>query len=323
MRVFVTGATGFIGSAIVRELTGAGHTVLGLARSARGAQGLIRMGAEAHRGTLEDADGLARAAGACDGVIHMAFIHAITDIPLGARLRIILGGMPGGIVARFMGRVVGTDQRAIAALGNALEGSGRPLIVTVGTLGLAPGRLATEEQAPDPGAVGAPRSIPAEEAVRALAARNVRAMVMRLPPSVHGDGDTGFVPRLIATARKTRMSAYVGDGSNRWPAVHRRDVALLYRLALEKGVAGARYHGIGDEGVATREIAGVIARRLNVPLSGIAAEKAPRHFGWLGNFFGVDNPASSRWTQEMLGWQPREPGLIADIDRPAYFDSSR
>jgi len=323
MRVFVTGATGFIGSAIVRELIGAGHQVLGLARTDRSAKALRSAGADVHRGTLEDTKSLRRGAAASDGVIHMAFIHDISHMPLSARLRIVFGGLPGGIAMRFMTTTVRTDRRAIEAIGDALAGSKRPFIVTVGTLGMTPGELATEDDMADPKAIGAARSIPSEQAVLKLPPRGVRAMVMRLPPSVHGDGDTGFIPRLIDTARKKGVSAYVGDGSNRWPAAHRLDVAHLYRLALEKGAAGARYHGVADEGVPTKEIAEVIGRRLNVPVVSIAAQQAPRHFSWLGHFFGVDNPASSQRTQERLGWRPTQPGLIADIDRPSYFERRR
>jgi nucleoside-diphosphate-sugar epimerase len=263
MRVFITGATGFIGSAIVRELIAAGHQVLGLARSDAAAASLAEAGADVHRGSLDDLESLRRGAAAADGA-----------------------------------------------------GSDRPLVVTGGTLLLQrQGPLATEEDAPNP---RFPRK--SDEAALALAARGVRVSVVRLPPSVHGDGDHGFVPALINIARQKGVSAYVGDGSNRWPAVHRLDSARLYRLALEKGSAGARYHGVADEGVPVRDIADVIGRRLNVPVVARSAEEAADHFGWLAHFLEIDCPASSGWTQKQLAWRPRQPGLIPDIDRPRYFD---
>jgi nucleoside-diphosphate-sugar epimerase len=249
----------------------------------------------------------------------MAFIHGFSHVSAYGRLRIFLGGSPAKIADRFMATMIGTDQRAIETMGGALANSASPFIITVGTLGLAPGHLATEADAADPDAAGAARSVPSEQAAKALASRGLRAMVMRLPPSVHGDGDTGFIPQLIATARKKRVSAMIGDGHNRWPAVHRLDVAQLYRLALEKGEVGATYHGVADEGVPTNEIAEVIGRRLSLCVVSKTAKQASRHFGWLGNFFGVDNPISSNLTRGRLGWYPKQPGLIDDIDRASYF----
>ena len=296
MRVFVTGATGFIGSAIVQELIGAGHQVLGLARSNAAAKSLSAAGAEVHRGALDDLDSLRRGAAASGGVIHTAFIHDFSD---------------------YAGSCE-TDRLAIEALGAALAKSGRPFVVTSGTAMLTPGRLVTEEHTADPRSAGAPR-VPSEAAALSMASHGVRVSVLRLPPSVHGDGDHGFVPALIGIAREKGASAYVGDGLNRWPAVHRLDAAHLYRLALEKGSAGARFHGVADEGVPVRDIADVIGRRLNVPVVAKSREEAVCHFGWLAHFLSIDNPTSSAQTQERLGWRPSQPALIPDLDRARYF----
>ncbi|MEU6284231.1 SDR family oxidoreductase [Streptomyces sp. NPDC047028] len=294
MRVFVTGATGFVGSAVVAELIGAGHEVVGLARSDRAAAALRAAGAEAHRGSLDDPGGLARAADAADAVAHLAFVHDFTDMPA------------AGV----------TDLRAVEAIGTALAGSGRPFLVTSGTAISALGRLITEADGPAPGL----HRTASEQATTALAERGVRASVVRLAPSVHGRGDHAFVPMLIEVARKKGVSAYIGDGANRWPGVHRRDAARLYRLALDAAPAGGRLHATAEEGVPLRDIAGVIGRHLGVPVTGLTPQEAEGHFGWLARFVAADNPTSSALTRELLGWEPREPGLLADLDDGHYFE---
>ena len=297
MRVFVTGATGFIGSAIVQELISAGHEVLGLARSDAAAKSLCAAGAKVHRGDLQDLDSLRAGAGAADGVIHAGFNHDFSKFKENCE----------------------NERKTVEALGSALAGSDRLLIITSGIGLLPPGRLATEQTmpaSPNPN----PR-VASEEAARAVADRGVRVSIVRLPPSVHGDGDHGFVPILINMARQKGASAYIGEGLNRWPAVHRIDAAHLFRLALEKGAARAWYHGVAEEGVAFRQIAEVIGRRLNAPVISKTPEEAARHFAWFAHFAAIDVPASSKQTQQGLEWRPTQPGLIADLDRPTYFEA--
>ncbi|MBB5047469.1 nucleoside-diphosphate-sugar epimerase [Rhodopseudomonas rhenobacensis] len=290
MRVFVTGATGWVGSAVVDELIGHGHQVTGLSRSKDKAAALAATGAEVLHGTLDDLDVLRDAASAADAVIHTAFNHDFSKFAENAA----------------------QDARAIEALGGALSGSSRPLIVTSGVALLAPGRLATEADVPERGP-NYPRQ--SEATARALAERGVRAATVRLAPSVHGEGDHGFIPILIGIARDKGVSAYVGEGLNRWPGVHRLDAARLYRLALEQGATEAAYHAIADEGIAFKEIAAVIGRRLGVPVE----SRGPEHFGWFADFAAADMPASSAHTKAVLGWTPSGPDLLADIDQPGYY----
>jgi len=298
MRVFVTGATGFIGSAIVDELLTAGHQVLGLARSDAAADTLAGLGVEAHRGELSDTESLAAGARACDGVIHTAYNHDWST--------------PREVASE-------TDRGAVEALGGALEGSGKPFVVASGTLMvalLAPGRTATEADAHRSATI--PRAA-SELAVQAAAGRGVRASVVRLSPTVHGAGDHGFVPRLIDIARHTGISAFVGDGANRWPAVHRLDAARLFRLALEKAAPGTRLHGVAEEGVPMRAIARTIGTALGLPVQSLTADEARAHFEWLAPFVAMDNPTSSALTRSSLGWRPREPELLTDMRDGGYF----
>jgi nucleoside-diphosphate-sugar epimerase len=295
MRVFVTGATGFVGSAVVENLLEAGHQVVGLVRSEAGADALAARGAGVLRGDLEDHDSLRRGADGADAVIHAAFIHDFSAFARSCEI----------------------DRRAIGAIGAALQGTARPLLVTSGLALVAPGRPATEADIPPAATAAYPRA--SEAAALELAAGGVNAAVVRLPASVHGTGDHGFVPFLIGLAREKGVSAYVGDGQNRWPAVHRRDAAQLYRLGVENAEAGATYHAIAEDGIRFRDIADAIGRRLGVPVRGVTPEAAPAHFSWMAHFAAMDMPASSARTRAALGWTPREIGLFADMAHAGYF----
>jgi nucleoside-diphosphate-sugar epimerase len=310
MRVFVTGASGWIGSAVVPELLGAGHQVIGLARSDASAAALTAAGAEVHSGTLDDLDRLRDAADASDGVIHLAFKH---DIAFSGDFQ----------------SAADADRRAVETIGEALADSDRPFLIASGTLGVAPGRVATEQHGhgSNPAVAawgGGPQTRwETAELALSLASRGVRSSVMRLPPTNHGDGDNGFIATLVEIARQKGVSGCIGDGTNRWPAVHRLDSAHLFRLALEQAPAGSTLHAVADEGVPIRDIAEVIGRHLNLPVVSVSPEDAGEHFAWLAGFLAVDAPASSALTRELLGWQPTQPGLIADLDQGHYFQHAR
>lgn len=301
MHVLVTGASGWIGSAVVPELLDAGHEVTGLARSDAAAAAVEAAGARVHRGSLDDLDGLRDAAAAADGVIHLAFKHDIA-------------------FAGDFGGAAEADRRAVGTLGEALVGSDRPLVVAGGILGLTTDGVATERDVAAPDTPGAVRDAIGRSAV-ALASRGVRSSVVRLAPSVHGEGDSGFVAVLVGIARARGVAGYVGDGSQRWPGVNRADAANLLRRALEGAPAGSVLHAVADEGVPLHAVAEVIGRHLDVPVASVAPEDAGEHFGFLGGFLAVDSPASSALTRELTGWQPTHPGLLEDLDKGHYFDA--
>ena len=308
MRDFITGASGWIGSAVVPELIGAGHQVVGLARSEASAAAIAAAGAEVQRGSLDDLDILRSVAAGSDGVIHLAFKHDIA----------FSGGFQEASDA---------DRRAVEALGEALAGSDRPFVLASGTLGLAPGRVGTERDGHDaaPAMVAlarGPRTRHATaELVLSLASRGVRSSVVRLSPTNHGVGDQGFMASLVGIARDKGAAGHVGDGSSRWPAVHRLDSAHLFRLALEGAPAGSTLHAVADEGVPMRDIAEVIGRHLHLPVVSIAPEDAGEHFAWMAGFVALDSPVSSALTRDLLGWEPVQPGLIDDLDEGHYFRS--
>ncbi len=310
MRIFVTGASGWIGSAVVPELLGAGHQVIGLARSDASADALTAAGADVHRGDLDDLDALRDGAAASDGVIHLAFKHELA--------------FSGDFQA-----AADADRCAVETLGAALAGSDRPLLIASGILGIAPGRVVREQDGHGSHAAvaafgGGPRARwETAELTLSLASRGVRSSIVRLPPTNHGDGDNGFIAALVGIAHEKGVSAYIGDGANRWPAVHRLDSARLFRLALEEAPAGTTLHAVAEEGVPVREIAEVIGRHLDIPVASVAVQNAGEHFTWLGGFLGLDAPASSAWTRELLGWEPTQSGLIADLDQEHYFQQAR
>jgi nucleoside-diphosphate-sugar epimerase len=300
MRILVTGATGWIGSAVVPELLGAGHEVVGLARSDASADALAAAGAEALRGSLDDLDELGSAAAASEGVIHLAFKHE----------EAFSGDFPAATAA---------DRRAIETFAAALEGSGRPLVIASGLAGHTTGALVTEDDEPDTGSSAAGERMRSEQMTLSLASSGVRSSSVRLAPTVHGDGDNGFVAMLVGIARDKGVAGYIGEGENHWPAVHRLDAARLFRLALESAPAGSALHGAAEEGVPMHAIAEAMGRNLDVPVASIAPGEAEEHFGWLASFVGLDVRASSALTRERLGWQPTQAGLIEDLDQGHYF----
>ena len=299
MRIFVTGASGWIGSAVVAELLAAEHQVLGLARSDASAQAVAAAGATVHRGDVADLDVLRAAARDCDGVVHLAFRHDVA------------------FTGDFQ-TAVNSDLAAIEALGEALAGSDRPLAIASGIAGLKPGAVATERDMPEP-TPGAGGRVLNERAALAFAERGVRSISVRFAPTVHGDGDNGFIARIVAADRAAGAAAYIGEGINRWPAVHRSDAARLVRLGIEGAPAGSVLHAVGEEGVVIRDIAEAIGRGLDLPATSITAEQAQAHFGFLAGFLALDMPASNALTRELLSWEPSGPRLVTDLEQGHYF----
>ena len=305
MKILVTGASGWIGSALVPELRDAGHDVIGYVRSDESAQIVQDLGATVHRGSLDDVAALADAAARVDGVVHLAFKHELA----------------------FSGQAqaaVDADLIAIETIGEVLSGSDRPFAIASGVLGIAPGRLATELDGheSDRSRHGLGGRHYNAELVLALGQRGVRSSVVRLPPTCHGDGDGGFMATLVALARSSGVAGYVGDGSNRWPATHRSDVAHVFRLAIEEAPAGSTLHAVAEEGVAIGDVARVMSDCLDVPLRSFTADEATAHFTWLATFIGLDSPVSSERTRAVLGWEPTGPGLLADLRKGHYFDAT-
>jgi nucleoside-diphosphate-sugar epimerase len=296
MRVFVTGASGFVGSAIVKELLEAGHKVLGLVRSDKGAEKVISAGAEAYLGDVNDLEFIQKGAAACDAVIHTAFNHDFSQFKANCE----------------------ADRQVITALGDALIGTDKPLVITSGVGLLNYGRLATEDDVPPAASDVIPR-VASEEAAAAVAAKGVKVYTVRLPPSVHGEGDHGFVPMIINLTKEKEESAYIAEGNNRWPAVHRLDAAVLYRLIIEKQPELRVFHAVAEEGIAFREIAEAIGKGLNLPVLSKADDEAAAHFGWFLHFASMNCPSSSEKTKAALGWQPKGTGLIADIGAAGYL----
>ncbi|QYN32755.1 SDR family oxidoreductase [Pseudonocardia sp. DSM 110487] len=294
MRVFVTGASGWIGSAVVPELLAAGHQVLGLARSDTAAASVAALGAAVLRGGLDDLDSLRAGAEASDGIVHLAYHHDFSQMERAAQL----------------------DLHAIDAMGAVLQGTDRPLLIASGFAGFPAGRVATERDLPDPSGYA---RIASAQAVLALADRGVRSSVVRFAPTVHGAGDHGFVATLVGIARDKGVSAYIGDGANRWPAVHQLDAAALVRLAVDRAPAGSVLHAVAEQGVPTRDIAEAIGQGLDIPVVSVPADRASDHFGWIGRFFGADFPASNDLTRALLGWEPTRHGLLTDLKQGHYF----